>query len=35
MGWQEYKAFWQARLDRLAIYLKTLQQKGEIRDRDK
>jgi hypothetical protein len=28
MWWQDYKALWQARLDRLAIYLKTLQEKG-------
>lgn len=28
MWWQDYKQLWQARFDRLAIYLKTLQEKG-------
>lgn len=28
MWWQNYKQLWEARLDRLAAYLKLLQEKG-------
>ena len=28
MWWQYYKQIWEARLDRLAAYLKTLQARG-------
>jgi hypothetical protein len=32
MWWQYYKQIWEARLDRLAAYLKTLMEKGVKND---